>query len=59
VTGSAFIHAATWARLVPDLVFDVGVVALLAFVLRAWILDAAIRKAERAGPAVVEARRAA
>ncbi len=47
VTGSAFIHAATWARLVPDLVFDVGVLALLAFVGRAVLVDAALRRAER------------
>jgi len=58
VTGSAFIHAATWARLVPDLIFDVGVVALLAFVVRAWVKDAAIRRAERVDGAGT-ARRAA
>jgi nitric oxide reductase subunit B len=57
VTGSAFIHAATWARLVPDLVFDAGALALLGFVIRAWVKDAAIRKAERSG--AVEARQAA
>ena len=47
VTGSAFIHAATWARLVPDLVFDAGAVALLAFVVRAIAKDLALRRAER------------
>jgi nitric oxide reductase subunit B len=47
VTQSAFIQAATWARLVPDLIFDVGVVAIVAFVIRAWVKDAAIRRAER------------
>ncbi|HSM93814.1 MAG TPA: nitric-oxide reductase large subunit [Anaeromyxobacteraceae bacterium] len=47
VTGSAFIHAATWARVVPDLVFDVGVLAIVGFVLRAWVKDAALRRAER------------
>jgi nitric oxide reductase subunit B len=45
VTGSAFIHAATWARVVPDLVFDVGAVALLVFVVRAIAVDARLRRA--------------
>jgi nitric oxide reductase subunit B len=44
VTGSAFIHAATWARVVPDLVFDVGAVALLAFVVRAIAVDLRVRR---------------
>ena len=56
VTGSTFMHAATWARLVPDLVFDVGAVALLVFVVRAIALDVALRRADRADP---EIRRAA
>ena len=47
VTGSAFIHAATWARLVPDLVFLAGGASLLAFVIRTIAKDAALRKAER------------
>jgi nitric oxide reductase subunit B len=51
VTGSAFIHAVTWMRLVPDLVFDAGAVALLAFVVRAIARDLAIRRGERAGEA--------
>jgi len=29
----------TWLRLVPDLVFDVGVLALVAFVVRAVVVD--------------------
>jgi nitric oxide reductase subunit B len=58
VTGSAFIHAATWARLVPDLVFVAGGVSLLAFVVRAIARDAALRKADRA-TAEAEVRRAA
>jgi nitric oxide reductase subunit B len=49
VTGSPFIHAVTWLRVVPDLVFDVGAVALLVFVVRAIALDLALRRAERAG----------
>ncbi len=47
VTGSAFIHAATWARVVPDLVFDGGALALLAFIVRAIVRDAALRRADR------------
>jgi nitric oxide reductase subunit B len=47
VTGSAFIHAATWARVVPDLVFDVGAVSLLVFVVRAIVKDAALRRSEK------------
>jgi nitric oxide reductase subunit B len=46
VTGSAFIHAATWARLVPDLVFDAGALALLVFVVRAIVVDIRLRRAE-------------
>ena len=46
VTGSAFMHAVTWARVLPDLVFDAGAVALLAFVVRAIVLDVALRRAE-------------
>ncbi|BDG06262.1 nitric-oxide reductase large subunit [Anaeromyxobacter oryzae] len=54
VTGSAFIHAATWARLVPDLVFDAGALALLVFVVRAIAVDVKLRRAEpRAASEVV------
>jgi nitric oxide reductase subunit B len=48
VTGSAFIHAVTWMRVLPDLVFDVGAVALFAFVVRAIARDLALRRADRA-----------
>jgi nitric oxide reductase subunit B len=58
VTGSAFIHAATWARLVPDLVFDVGAGALLVFVLRAIVKDIALRRG-RSDEEQPEVRRAA
>jgi nitric oxide reductase subunit B len=51
VTGSAFIHAVTWARVVPDLVFDAGAVALFTFVVRAIARDAALRRAEKERPA--------
>jgi nitric oxide reductase subunit B len=47
VTGSTFIHAVTWARVVPDLIFDVGVLAIIGFVIRAWVLDVALRRAAR------------
>ena len=44
VTGSAFIHAVTWLRVVPDVVFDVGALALLAFVVRAVVVDVRVRR---------------
>jgi nitric oxide reductase subunit B len=47
VTGSTFIHTVTWLRLVPDLVFDVGAFALVAFLVRAIAVDLKLR---RAGP---------
>jgi nitric oxide reductase subunit B len=47
VTGSAFIHAVTWARVVPDVVFLGGAGALLTFVLRAIARDLALRRAKR------------
>jgi nitric oxide reductase subunit B len=62
VTGSAFIHAATWARVLPDLVFDAGAIALLVFVVRAIAKDLALRRADRAPEAAnapEERRRAA
>ncbi len=49
VTGSAFIHTATWLRVVPDVVFDLGALALLAFLVRALVVDARLRRADRAG----------
>jgi nitric oxide reductase subunit B len=48
VTGSAFIHTATWLRVVPDLVFDAGALALLAFLVRALVVDVRLRRADRA-----------
>jgi nitric oxide reductase subunit B len=47
VTGSPFIHTVTWMRIVPDLIFDVGAVALVAFLVRAIVVDIALRRAER------------
>jgi hypothetical protein len=44
VTGSSFIHTVTWMRVVPDLIFDAGALALLAFVVRAIKVDLALRK---------------
>jgi nitric oxide reductase subunit B len=49
VTGSPFIHAVTWARVVPDLIFDVGALALLGFVVRAIALDVRLRKSAAPG----------
>jgi nitric oxide reductase subunit B len=58
VTGSPFIHAVTWVRVLPDVVFLGGAVALLAFVLRAIVVDVRLRRASpTAAPA--PARRAA
>jgi nitric oxide reductase subunit B len=53
VTGSAFIHAVTWARVVPDLVFDVGALALLTFVVRAIVVDVRVRRARKVPAPVV------
>ncbi|WP_242393016.1 nitric-oxide reductase large subunit [Anaeromyxobacter oryzisoli] len=58
VTGSAFIHAVTWARVLPDVVFVVGALSLLAFVVRAIALDARLRRAG-APPASEIGRKAA
>ncbi len=34
VTGSDFIHSVTWLRVLPDIIFDIGVLALVVFVVR-------------------------
>jgi nitric oxide reductase subunit B len=44
VTGSAFMHATSWARLVPDLVFDAGAICMLLFLGRAILLDITVRR---------------
>ncbi len=61
VTSSAFIHAVTWLRIGPDVVFDVGALALLAFLVRAVAIDSRLRRAEAAAPQAAKAsgRRAA
>jgi nitric oxide reductase subunit B len=46
VTGSTFIHAVTWLRVGPDIVFDLGALALVAFLVRAIWKDAALRRLE-------------
>ena len=51
VTGSAFIHTVTWLRVVPDLVFDAGAIALVAFLVRAIAVDLKLRKAQPAAEA--------
>ena len=58
MTGSEFIHAATWARLVPDLVFLGGAGLLLLFVVRAITRDVALRRSEK-GSERTTVRRAA
>ncbi|BDG07955.1 nitric-oxide reductase large subunit [Anaeromyxobacter paludicola] len=47
VTGSSFIHTATWLRVFPDVVFDAGALALVAFVAKAIFGDLALRRKER------------
>ncbi|MBI5480872.1 MAG: nitric-oxide reductase large subunit [Deltaproteobacteria bacterium] len=47
VTGSDFIHTVTWLRIIPDVIFDVGALALVAFLGRAILKDRALRRAER------------
>ncbi len=61
VTGSSFIHTATWLRVGPDLVFDVGAGALVAFLVRAIAIDLKLRRAEPASvkTSAEEARRRA
>jgi nitric oxide reductase subunit B len=61
VTGSAFIHTVTWLRLVPDVVFQLGGLSLVAFLGRAIVVDVRLRRADRqATPATVDrSRRAA
>ncbi|HOU54586.1 MAG TPA: nitric-oxide reductase large subunit [Myxococcota bacterium] len=44
VTQSEFIRTVTWLRVLPDLVFFVGVGALCAFVIRGIILDVRLRR---------------
>jgi nitric oxide reductase subunit B len=58
VTGSAFIHAVTWLRVLPDVVFLSGAGALLAFVVKAIAVDLRLRRAAGT-PAAEERRRAA
>jgi len=49
VTGSEFMHMVTWFRLVPDLIFDLGAVALLVFLVRAVWLDRKLRATAKPG----------
>jgi nitric oxide reductase subunit B len=51
VTGSDFIHTVTWLRVIPDLVFDAGGIALVAFLGRAIAVDLKLRRAENASGA--------
>ena len=47
VTGSSFIHTATWLRVGPDIVFDIGAGALVAFLVRAIAVDLKLRRSEK------------
>jgi nitric oxide reductase subunit B len=46
VTHSEFIQTVTWLRAIPDAVFGIGALALLAFIVRAIVVDARLRRAE-------------
>jgi nitric oxide reductase subunit B len=61
VTGSSFIHTVTWLRIGPDIVFDVGAGALVAFLVRAIVVDLRLRRSETAATreAAKETRRRA
>ena len=59
VTGSSFIHTVTWLRIVPDVIFDVGALALVTFLGKAILKDRALRRAEEAGAAPADATRRA
>jgi nitric oxide reductase subunit B len=56
VTGSDFIHTVTWLRVVPDVVFDAGALALVAFLVRAIAVDLKLRRAERTASAATTIR---
>lgn len=46
VTGSPFIHTVTWMRILPDLLFDGGALAITAFLGRAIWVDIVSRRGE-------------
>ena len=51
VTHSEFIQTVTWLRAVPDAIFLTGALALVAFIVRAIVVDVKVRRAEQAGRA--------
>jgi nitric oxide reductase subunit B len=57
VTHSEFIQTVTWLRAIPDTVFGIGALALLAFVVRAVVVDVKLRRAEPSAPARQEPTR--
>ena len=59
VTHSDFIQTVTWLRVIPDVVFFAGALALVTFVLRAIVLDVKVRRAEQVGEVKSTVRRAA
>jgi nitric oxide reductase subunit B len=52
VTHSEFIQTVTWLRAVPDAVFMAGALCLVAFLVRAIVVDLRIRRAEKDAPPV-------
>ena len=50
VTHSEFIQTVTWLRAIPDTVFALGALALLAFIVRAIVVDIRLRRAEATAP---------
>jgi nitric oxide reductase subunit B len=59
VTHSEFIQTVTWLRAIPDTVFGIGALALLAFIVRAIVVDVKLRRAEPAVPVAEPGRRKA
>ncbi len=47
VTGSSFIHTVTWLRVGPDILFDLGAISLVAFLVKAIAKDRALRRGEQ------------
>jgi nitric oxide reductase subunit B len=59
VTHSEFIQTVTWLRAVPDAIFLAGALCLVAFVVRAIVVDVRVRRAERDAKPATPVRRAA
>jgi nitric oxide reductase subunit B len=59
VTHSEFIQTVTWLRAVPDAIFLGGALCLVAFIVRAIVVDLRVRRAERDAKPATSVRRAA